>query len=90
MIIIFDLDDTLYDESTYVESSFRAVSTYLSNKYSLQEKTVFEDLVQVFSETVKNITILNSEESRLKRIAFAREHTYERKLLKVEELLVRS
>ena len=50
MIIIFDLDDTLYDESTYVESSFRAVSTYLSNKYSLQEKTVFEDLVQVLNE----------------------------------------
>ena len=26
MVLIFDLDDTLYDESTYVESGFRAVA----------------------------------------------------------------
>jgi len=29
MILIFDLDDTLYPESTYVESGFRAVADFL-------------------------------------------------------------
>ncbi|HEX4984481.1 MAG TPA: HAD family hydrolase [Burkholderiales bacterium] len=28
MVIIFDLDDTLYDERTYVESGFRAVASF--------------------------------------------------------------
>jgi|TARA_B100001964_G_scaffold230825_1_gene284747 putative hydrolase of the HAD superfamily len=48
IVIIFDLDDTLYDESNYVECSFRVVSCYLSNKYALPEKTVFEDIIQIF------------------------------------------
>jgi len=50
MIIVFDLDDTLYDELTYLKSSFRAVSFYLSNKYALSEETVFEDLICVLNE----------------------------------------
>ncbi|MNW45220.1 (S)-2-haloacid dehalogenase 4A [compost metagenome] len=29
-IVVFDLDDTLYDEMTYVESGFHAVASYLS------------------------------------------------------------
>jgi putative hydrolase of the HAD superfamily len=28
MVIVFDLDDTLYDERSYVESGFRAVATF--------------------------------------------------------------
>jgi len=50
MILIFDMDDTLYDESTYVESSFRAVAFYISEKYELPENNVFEDLIQVLNE----------------------------------------
>jgi putative hydrolase of the HAD superfamily len=50
MIVIFDLDDSLYDESTYVKSSFRAVACYLSEKYSLPEDTIFEDLILVLNK----------------------------------------
>lgn len=50
MIIIFDLDDTLYDESNYVKNSFNAVACYLSEKYALPEKTLFEDLIQVLDK----------------------------------------
>ena len=32
-VIIFDLDNTLYPEETYVQSGFKAVARYLSNKY---------------------------------------------------------
>ena len=48
--ILFDLDDTLYDESAYVESSLKAVVCYLSKKYALPEETIFKDLNQVLSE----------------------------------------
>lgn len=33
MIVVFDLDDTLYEEITYVRSGFRAVANYLSDTY---------------------------------------------------------
>jgi putative hydrolase of the HAD superfamily len=35
MIIVFDLDDTLYEEISYVQSGFRAVTDYLEKTYSL-------------------------------------------------------
>lgn len=34
-VIVFDLDDTLYEEVTYVYSGFRAVAAYLNEKYAL-------------------------------------------------------
>ena len=43
------MDDTLYDESTYVKSSFKAVAFYISEKYSLSENTIFEDLILVLN-----------------------------------------
>ena len=48
------------------------------------------DLAQVFSKTVENIKVFDNEESTLKRIAFAREHTYEKKLRKIKKLLNQS
>lgn len=41
MILVFDLDDTLYDELTYVKSGFMAVAEYLSKKYSVPEETAY-------------------------------------------------
>lgn len=35
MIVVFDLDDTLYDELTYVQSGFRAVAGYLRDAYGI-------------------------------------------------------
>lgn len=42
MIIVFDLDDTLYDEMTFVQSGFRAVGLYLHKTYgiNLQEAEI--------------------------------------------------
>ncbi|MGL5633628.1 MAG: HAD family hydrolase [Sarcina sp.] len=47
-IIIFDLDDTLYNEKTYVFSAFRNVSRYISEKYKLDEDEVFNDIKEIF------------------------------------------
>ncbi len=46
MVIVFDLDDTLYDETTYVKSGFKAVAEYLSKKFNLSAKKIFLQLVQ--------------------------------------------
>lgn len=42
MILVFDLDDTLYEELTYVKSGFRAVANYLNEHYSIPTQTGLE------------------------------------------------
>lgn len=41
MVIVFDLDDTLYEELTYVQSGFRAVAGYLEDTYHIPAETSF-------------------------------------------------
>ena len=36
MIVIFDLDDTLYDESSFVGGGFEAVATILENEFEVR------------------------------------------------------
>ena len=53
MIIVFDLDDTLYDEITYVRSSLFEVSLYLSEKLHIsngkyQSLLDVESMIQQF------------------------------------------
>ena len=38
MVLIFDLDDTLYEEITYVKSGFRAVAQWLENEFAWDEE----------------------------------------------------
>lgn len=42
MIIIFDLDDTLYDEKTFVLSGFLVVAQYLENKYDIAANNSYQ------------------------------------------------
>lgn len=42
---IFDLDDTLYSEFSFVESGFHTVSTHLSLELKLSAKKIFNDLM---------------------------------------------
>lgn len=44
MVLVFDLDDTLYSEVTYVKSGFWAVAEYLSNNFALDQSEVFNKL----------------------------------------------
>ncbi len=41
LIIAFDLDDTLYDERSYVESGLRAVADYGARQYGLEAEAAF-------------------------------------------------
>jgi len=48
MILVFDLDDTLYNEVDFVKSGFSSVSNYLSNTYKLP--STFEDMCNLLSK----------------------------------------
>lgn len=43
--VIFDLDDTLYNERMYVESAMNNVSEYLSEKFGLDKKEIYDKFI---------------------------------------------
>ena len=70
MILVLDLDDTLYEEQSFVLSGFRHVAEWLSKKTSSSEKILYDDLVKelanngrgkVFDEILKDLKIFSSE-----------------------------
>ncbi|OPJ60888.1 HAD family hydrolase [Clostridium oryzae] len=48
-LIAFDLDDTLYDESTFVIGGFKAVSKYIAAKYHLNEEQLLDSCMEVLN-----------------------------------------
>ncbi len=48
--VLFDLDDTLYDEMTFVASGFDAVANYLSTNFHLIEEEMFLSMMEVISK----------------------------------------
>ena len=47
MILVFDLDDTLYEEITYVKSGFKAVSDYLLKRSNIPKNESFNIMVKI-------------------------------------------
>lgn len=47
MVLIFDLDDTLYDERTYVESGFRAVAHWGNEQFGWNPDRSFSTMISV-------------------------------------------
>lgn len=45
-VIIFDLDDTLYNEIEFVKSGFSAVSEYLADKFNINQKKIFNSFMK--------------------------------------------
>ena len=50
MILIFDLDDTLYEEKEFVKSGFKAVSRYLHLKFKLNKNKIFLKLLKILNK----------------------------------------
>lgn len=44
MILVFDLDDTLYPEISYVKSGFRNVSQFISERYAVDQEMLFDSM----------------------------------------------
>lgn len=43
-VVVFDLDDTLYEEITYVYSGFKAVADFLAQEHALSSDVLFHEL----------------------------------------------
>ncbi len=55
MILIFDLDDTLYEELSYVRSGFCAVAQFITQKYNIDEKSIYNDLYEQILKSRNNV-----------------------------------
>ncbi|MFX0095818.1 MAG: HAD family hydrolase [Candidatus Hodarchaeota archaeon] len=81
--VIFDLDNTLYDERQYVRSGFRAVSEYMANKFELDRNHLYRLLLQIFSKKgrgkVFNIALekinMKNEQTVLELVDVYRNHS---------------
>jgi putative hydrolase of the HAD superfamily len=49
-VIIFDLDDTLYEDRTFVKSGFEAVSKYVKKNFGINKKGFFKVLLDIFKK----------------------------------------
>lgn len=52
-LIIFDIDDTLYNEIDYVKSGYLVVSKYIEDKYNLHN--IYDDMMELFNSSHKNV-----------------------------------
>lgn len=50
MVIVFDLDDTLYREITFVKSGFQEVAQYLQDSYQVPVKRSFDFMIRKLEE----------------------------------------
>ena len=50
-LIVFDIDDTLYNEIDYVKSGYKKVSEYIENKYN--QKNIYDELINLFNKSSK-------------------------------------
>ena len=55
MIIVLDLDDTLYDERQFVISGYKAVAKYIKRNFGIDEKLVFKELMKEMSISRSNV-----------------------------------
>jgi putative hydrolase of the HAD superfamily len=51
LIIVFDLDDTLYQEITYVKSGLKAVADEIAEKYKMNSKVVYRDSLLILEKS---------------------------------------
>lgn len=71
-VLVFDLDDTLYDELSFVKSGFREVANYLSEKYSIPCEESYEYMSRrlklgrgkIFDDLLKKFSIYSKEKVR--------------------------
>ncbi|MDQ7085040.1 MAG: hypothetical protein Q9M36_08945 [Sulfurovum sp.] len=77
----------------YLSSGKVVVATYTDEykdkRYLLEMLDNSKDYIQKFDEVVNNLAFHNSKEKQAQRIHFAKEHSYEKQILKIVEYLKR-
>lgn len=87
-VIVFDLDDTLYDELTYVQSGFREVADYLEKQSNVSSDESFAYMWQwmechgrgeVFDQALNHYGLFSKKEAH-KCVTIYRQHVPDIKL----------
>ena len=81
--VIFDMDNTLYDERQYVRSGFRAVSEYMAREFEMDKDHLYRLLLSIFSKKgrgeVFNLALeelnMENEETVLEMVNVYRNHS---------------
>lgn len=60
--VAFDMDDTLYDEADYYKSGFAVAAVQIARDFSLNQKTVFDTIWELFSSGVRKNTFNKAAE----------------------------
>src|SRR5687767_1704608 len=47
MVLVFDLDDTLYNEASYMQSGFKEVATFLTEKVNQSPDIIYRSLLEI-------------------------------------------
>ncbi|PNW26356.1 HAD family hydrolase [Formosa algae] len=50
LIVVLDLDDTLYNEIDFLKSAYKAISNLLSKHTDLSSERIFQDMMQFYSD----------------------------------------
>lgn len=58
-LVIFDLDNTLYDELLFLKSAYKNISRYLSLKYNLNELEIYKELLDILEKNDPTFRILD-------------------------------
>ena len=53
-IVVFDLDDTLYNEIDYLKSAYNQIALLISEELDLEQQVVFQDMMNLFDSN-KNV-----------------------------------
>lgn len=53
--IIFDIDDTLYNEIDFVKSGYKVVSKDIAKKYNYKKGYIYSELLNLFKVSSKNV-----------------------------------
>ena len=96
-VLLFDLDDTLYDEKQFVQSGFAKVAEFVENKFKIDKKIYYEILIDIFNGgsrgnifnlALEKVNVAYGEDIIQSMVKIYREHTPKIKLDKNIELLL--
>jgi len=86
-LLVFDLDDTLYNEHDYVMSGFLAVANFLQERKGLKANKIFEEMKEILRESGRGLsfdTFLKNNQIYSKKLVKECLHIYRHHLPQIE------
>lgn len=97
--LLFDLDDTIYDEKQFVKSGFIRVAKFIEDKFKINKKDFYKILIDIYNHgsrgnifnlALKKVNIIFDEDIIYLMVKIYREHNPEIKLDKnIRSLLIK-